>query len=148
MPNSTLISVPTKFEEPKQVRAFVLKLVEKLDIVLGYRGASGYEAAAATAELANVTLATLAEANNVIRASVDELRESIEFSQDATNQNTTAIAALKSSATVTDTAYSAPAISATYSQSEVQAIADNLQTVSGALDDLLAALRTTEIIAT
>ncbi len=40
--NETLISVPATVEDPLALRKFLLRLVEKLDIVLGYRGQDPY----------------------------------------------------------------------------------------------------------
>src|SRR6188768_961348 len=40
--NETLIQVPSTLEEPLALRKFLLQLVEKLDIILGYRGQDPY----------------------------------------------------------------------------------------------------------
>lgn len=40
--NESLIQVPAEFSEPLQLRKFLLQLVERLDIVLGFRGQDPY----------------------------------------------------------------------------------------------------------
>jgi len=40
--NETLIQVPSELTEPLQLRKFLLQLVERLDIILGFRGQDPY----------------------------------------------------------------------------------------------------------
>lgn len=137
MPNSTLVSVPAKFDDLKQLRVFVVKLIEKLDIVLGYRGSAGYETAGTAESLTTITLNTLNEAISEVEQTIDSLTAIIEDLSEVTYKSETAII---------DLSYTAPTISATYSQAEVQGIADDVATVADKVDELLAALRTVEII--
>lgn len=139
MANETLVSMPTRFDDFKQVRAFAVKLIEKLDIVLGYRGTVGYEEAGTAEALTEVTLTSLAETVEEFEQVLDAFREDLTGLSDGVNQYKTATA-------IADTSYTAPTVSGTYVQAEVQGIADSLETVSDKLDTLLGALRSVEII--
>ena len=146
MPNQTLVSVPTKFQEFKQVRAFAVKLVEKLDVVLGYRGTIGYEEQGTAEALVEVTLASLATDFDAFKLSIDSIDEAIILLQEDVSIIQETLEALKTGVAITDTNYSAPTVSVTYTQAEVQGIADTLETVSDKLDTLFGALRSAEII--
>lgn len=150
MANQTIISVPTNFADFKQIRTFVIRLIEQLDIVLGYRGNSGYEVSGtASTLLADVVsenteqqlkfgteLSTLTDALNQFIIATNEAFEEVNDTLDTIQQGTV----------IADLSYTAPTISATYDQSEVQGLADQLQVTSDKLDSLLAVLRTAEII--
>lgn len=139
MANSTLVNVPTRFEDFKQVRAFAVKLIEKLDVVLGYRGTVGYEEAGTAEALTQVTLTSLAETVEEFEQVLDAFREDL-------TGTATDIDQYKTTTAIADTSYTAPTVSGTYVQAEVQGIADNLETVSDKLDTLLGVLRSVEII--
>lgn len=139
MANETLVNVPTRFQDFKQVRAFAVKLIEKLDIVLGYRGTVGYEEAGTAETLTEVTLTSLAETVEEFEQVLDAFREDLNGLSDGINQ-------YKTTTAIADTTYTAPTVSATYTQAEVQGIADSLETVSDKLDTLLGVLRSVEII--
>jgi len=139
MANQTIVSVPTKFQEFKQVRAFAVKLVEQLDLVLGYRGAVGYEEAGTAEQLTQQTLASLSEAVSDFESALDAIRDDLNVIRDS-------IVSYQSGVTITDIAYTAPTISGAYVQAEVQAIADEVETVGATLDSLFAALRAVNII--
>tara|TARA_Y100000310_G_scaffold344892_1_gene460284 strand:+ start:3014 stop:3469 length:456 start_codon:yes stop_codon:yes gene_type:complete len=150
MANQTIISVPTNFADFKQIRTFVIRLIEQLDIVLGYRSNSGYEVSGtASTLLADVVsenteqqlkfgteLSTLTDALNQFIIATNEAFEEVNDTLDTIQQGTI----------IADLSYTAPTVSATYNQSEVQGIADQLQTTSDKLDSLLAVLRAAEII--
>lgn len=150
MANQTIISVPTNFADFKQIRTFVIRLIEQLDIVLGYRGNSGYEVSGtASTLLADVVsenteqqlkfgteLSTLTDALNQFIIATNEAFEEVNDTLDTIQQGTI----------IADLSYTAPTVSATYNQSEVQGLADQLQVTSDKLDSLLAVLRTAEII--
>lgn len=139
MANETLVNVPTKFQDFKQVRAFAVKLIENLDTVLGYRGSVGYEEAGTAEVLTEETLASLAQTVEEFDQVLDAFREDLTALNESINQ-------YKTSTTIADTTYTAPTVSGTYNQSEVQGIANTLETVSDKLDTLLGVLRTVEII--
>lgn len=140
MANQTLVTVPTKFEEFKQVRAFAVKLVEKLDLVLGFRGSAGYEEAGTAQALVETTLVSLAQDFDEFETVIDAVRRDISALQSGVNS-------YKTTTSIADTTYTAPTVSATYTQSEVQDIVDTLEIVSDKFDSLLAVLRSVEIIA-
>jgi hypothetical protein len=139
MANETLVSMPTKFEDFRQVRAFAVKLVEQLDIVLGYRGTVGYEQAGTASTLTKTTLASLTETADEFSQVLDEFREELVAITESIEQYKTGLS-------IADTSYTAPTISVLYVPAEVQGIADSLESVSDKLDSLLAALRGVEIL--
>lgn len=139
MANETLVNVPTKFEDFKQVRAFAVKLIEKLDTVLGFRGSVGYEEAGTAEALTEQTLASLAETVEEFEVVLDAIREEILATQDSINQ-------YKTTTVIADINYTAPTVSAGYVQAEAQGVANAVEAVSDKLDVLLAVLRAVEII--
>ena len=147
--NETLVAVPLNVEQAGQTRQFLIRLVEKLDIVLGYRGDEPYVtisdlqsvSSAASDELTaleQTILTTISENSDVITA----------LFATAAEETSASIESLKSPSTVADADESTQTVSATYVQAEVQSIQDQVVDVADKLNDLLAALRGTEIIAT
>jgi len=67
--NETLIQVPTNLSDPFQLTLFLRKLVEKIDVVLGYRGQDPY--------LASSDMATLTETLNTLPATLDNLESKL-----------------------------------------------------------------------
>ena len=151
--NESIIAVPINVEQAGQTRQFLVRLVEKLDIVLGYRGDDPYvklsdlQTNTSTIDsnltqleqtILNVITGLLNENSEVVTQLINALTE-------ATNQ---AIEDLKSSTTVNDADDSTQTVSNPPTQTEVQNIQDQVVDVATQLNELLAALRATEIIAT
>lgn len=67
--NETLIQVPNSLDEPIQLRKFLLQLIEKLDIILGYRGQDPY--------LKNTDLGTTENTITSLLSSVDAVEADI-----------------------------------------------------------------------
>jgi hypothetical protein len=81
MANQTLISVPANLEQPLVLKRFITSLIERLDIILGYRGSNSY---ASNTELAEQG-ATLVEALNIVAAKAEENEAAIlELSKEIT----------------------------------------------------------------
>lgn len=74
--NETIIQVPAELNEPIQVRKFLLKLVEKLDIVLGFRGQDPYVTATDLKASAEI-LANLPSIVKSITTDINEAQKDI-----------------------------------------------------------------------
>ena len=132
--NETLAAVPLDLDEAGQTRRFLLTLVEKLDIVLGYRGGPTYITAGSLAsdlpQLNALELSILNIAQTATTAYVDPL-----------------IAGLKSSNAVADADNTVNTVSAPPTQAEVAALASQIGANADTFNLLLASLKQTEIIA-
>ena len=73
--NQTLIQVPAAFEDSKSLRRFLAILVEKLDIVLGYRGQEQY---AKLSDLQTVDTSTLQEQFDEYKTTTDKKLKELE----------------------------------------------------------------------
>lgn len=147
--NETIVAVPLSVENPGQTRQFLLRLVEKLDIVLGYRGEDPYVSISQLQDVQNNASSGLTQLEQTIIDTINENSEAVAAVLTTTSeQNTQAIESLKSSSSVSNADDSTQTISAAYTQIEVQNIQDQVVDVASKLNSLLAALRGTEIIAT
>jgi hypothetical protein len=141
--NETIIAVPTTVEAPGQTRQFLVRLVEKLDIVLGYRGNDPYVSAA---DLQSATDANLTALEKTVLSIVTQvITENIDTISD---EIVDSINALKSNSTVADADDSTQVITNPPTQTEVQNIQNQVVANATSLNDLLIALRETGIIAT
>lgn len=148
--NESMVAVPLNVEEAGETRKFLLRLVEKLDIVFGYRGNDPF---VTVSQLNSTTEGGLTQLEKTILAVITALvndNSSIlnELITTLSDETTDAIDALKSSTTVDDADDSTQVLSAGYVQAEVQSIQDQVVDVATQLNELLAALRATGIIAT
>ena len=146
MANQTIIGIPANFENFKQVRSFAVRLIEKLDIVLGYRGNTGYEETGTAETLVSSLQASLDQVAEEAVAAVDSLTAAISEVQTSITDLTTLIEQIQAGTAITDLSYTAPTISGTYVQAEVQGLANDINAVSDKVDELLAILRTADII--
>ncbi|RKY53161.1 MAG: hypothetical protein DRP93_07020 [Candidatus Neomarinimicrobiota bacterium] len=94
MPNESIIAVPIDVAEPVQLRRFINKLVEELDLVLGYRGQNKY---VASSDLigADLTLATLASGLASLEEYLETLTGTLTTAESSIEDNATAIAAVE-----------------------------------------------------
>lgn len=151
--NETLIAVPPNVEQAGQIRQFLLRLVEKLDIVFGYRGDDPYVPLSQlqSVQSSSATSLTILE-QTVLKTITDLLSENSTITSQlvaaASESTAAAIDALKSPDTVPDADDSAPTLTTPPTQGELQAMQDQIADVASSLNDLLVALRATEIIAT
>ena len=151
--NETIVAVPITVEERGQLRQFLVRLVEKLDIILGYRGNDPYvsisqlQSASATADegltkLEQTVLTIITGLFNENSEVVTGLLEGI------VSGTSDAIDELKSPNTVSDNDNTTQVISNPPTQVQVQAIQDQVVANANDFNSLLTALRATEIIAT
>lgn len=97
MPNETIAAVPANVTEPVVLKRFLDRLIEKLDIVIGYRGDDGYVTSSDLAAGLDPALDTLVEIAAAITATQVQVTELIESSDDLTStvsNNTEAISTL------------------------------------------------------
>lgn len=73
MANETLAQVPSDVSDPVVLKRFLSSLVERLDIVLGYRGSDSYASSTTVTDLAATTKEGLAAADS----SIEELSSSV-----------------------------------------------------------------------
>ena len=151
--NETIIAVPITIEERGQLRQFLVRLVEKLDIVLGYRGNDPYvsisdlqsASALSSDELTQLEQTVLTIITNLFTANDEAITILL---AGIVNETGSAIDSLKSASTISDNDTSTQTITNPPTQAEVQAIQDQVVANAGDFNDLLTALRGTEIIAT
>ena len=136
--NETLMAVPLNVEEAGETRKFLVKLIEKVDVILGYRGSDPY---VSSSGLTSITQSGLTTLENSIGQSLDA---AIEFLTEAREE---AINALKSDTFIDDADDSTQTISSPPTQAEVQSIQDQVVEIAEQLNKLLAVLRDAEIIA-
>lgn len=97
MPNETIAAVPANVAEPVTLKRFLDRLIEKLDIVLGFRGDDGYITGTDLEAGLNPALDTLAEIATAIQTLQRELTSLEESSEDLTatvSDNTEAISTI------------------------------------------------------
>lgn len=144
--NETLIGIPHELRDLSAVRVFLIRLVEKLDAVLGYRGDAAYVSQSdidAGTETVSVFL------QGIISAVTAELSQSQSLAAENSRAYTDEqIATLKSSTSVIDLSLLLPTISDPPTQAEVQDIVSDLTEIQTQVNALLAELRSVEIIAT
>lgn len=102
MTNQTLIAVPAGVAETTDtIQLFLTRLVEELDIVLGYRGNSTYISTADVDVGGLTTLQDLFDASETLTASLGELTEIVETNASNIDSNTDSISSLESRAVST-----------------------------------------------
>jgi len=110
MPNQTIASVPPNVEEPIVLKRFLLRLIEELDIVLGYRGDSSYVSQSQlvnTTDPLNTTLASVSDRVTVNAADITSIEEQNQTIADAIESNSASIEAVNQllSSTVLSSTY-------------------------------------------
>ena len=144
--NETIVAVPITVEQQGQTRQFLVRLVEKLDIVLGYRGNDPY---VSISQLQSESEAGLTQLEKTILDIITQLfSDNSEVITALLISADTAIESLKSSSTINDSSTATQTISNPPTQAEVQSIQNQVVANANDFNDLLTALRGTEIIAT
>lgn len=152
--NESIIAVPVGVEQPGQLRQFLVRLVEQIDIVIGRRGGDPY---VPESKLNSTTLAGLSTLEQTILDIITSLfttnnetaeELAIVIAASTLDTITTAIEALKSPSTISNANTATTTASASYVQAEAQAVADQVATNAVRFNSLLTALRSTGIIAT
>lgn len=80
MANETLAQVPSDVSDPVALKRFLLSLVERLDIVLGYRGDSSYASDTTVKDLSTTVAenqTSTSESISTIQSSLDTANEDI-----------------------------------------------------------------------
>lgn len=146
MSNQTLVQIPLDTTtDPERLRIFLLRLIEKLDVVLGYRGNDGYVSQSELARtdqeinIADLTLIGLAQ-------EIQRLFEITTANTEAISDNSDNIEEIQQGTSVADLSFTQVTPSAGYVQSEAQDVADQAKNAGDKIDELLAILRTAGII--
>lgn len=143
--NESIIAVPVSVEQEGQTRQFLVRLVERLDLVIGTRGGDPYVPESrlneATAELSKLELTILEivekllTVDGALAASIlEEVNEAIE--------------ALKSSSSISNADTSVGTYSGPPTQAEIEVLDAKVVGNAGDFNSLLTALRETGIIST
>ena len=151
--NESIVAVPITVEEKGQLRQFLVRLVEQLDIVLGYRGNDPY---VSISQLQSATHTISNELTGLEKTVLDIVINLFTSSSETTLQLLTVIVdelteyieSLQSPNTVGDNDASSQTISNPPTQAEVQSIQNQVVANANDFNDLLIALRGTGIIAT
>ena len=146
MPNQTIISVPTNFEDFKQVRNFTARFVEKLDILFGFRSSEGYELAGTAESFATTLSSLIAEVNRVATVAEDSLNSTTEELSLSLDTQQETISTIQQGTFIADLSYSVRTMPAAYSQSTEQDLANDVKLVADKLDSVLAVLRSAGIL--
>lgn len=144
--NAARIQVPPNLQDPLVLRRFLTALLERIDVVFGYRGDAGYVATNQLNATSDSLLAELAQSNSQLAAAItaaanQAYEDSIAYAQANFTNNPEQPA-------IADLSYSAVTRSGTYVQAEAQQVADDLATVAAKVDAILVALRNAEVIST
>jgi hypothetical protein len=148
--NESIIAVPITVEQSGQTRQFLVRLVERLDLVIGTRGGDPY----VPESKLNETQVGLTKLEQTVLEIIERLlgtadSETVAILIAATQEATNAeIEALKSSSAISNASATAIVMGASYNQVKAQNAADHTAAVAVQLNSLLTALRGTEIIAT
>jgi len=134
MPNQTLVAIPPKIDNPKDLRTFLIRLVERLDVVLGFRGNEGYSTIEQSANLAGQ-----------IKEVRDNLATAVKDLDSRVTSNTDAIDTLTPGTEVASLSLTAVAPSASYTQSEAEEVANQVKAVADKVDEILTVLNSATI---
>jgi len=143
MANSSLIGVPTDFKDLGQIRIFLMRLIEKLDVILGLRASSKYISAKDLAGATLVTSSALEDLKELLELQITALEKELTSTEDRVDDLDDR---LSTGITITPVSYVAPTVDVAYVQSEVQGIADSLEDVADTLDTLIGALVTAGVL--
>jgi hypothetical protein len=147
--NQTIIGIPLNVERAGETRKFLIRLVEKLDVVFGYRGNSPYATISQLQNVSSTAGQNLTQLEQIILNTITENISTVNQALQQANEDASdAVSALKSSSTVANASNATQTITSPPTQAEVQNIQDQVKNVADQLNALLAALRGTEIIAT
>jgi len=148
--NESIIAVPTTVEQPGQTRQFLVRLVERLDIIIGTRGGDPY---VSNSQLKQTTLNGLTALEKTVLEVVQRLltagdQVTGELLEGIATSTGEAIDELKSSDTIANGNTNVQTISDPPTQAQVQALASQISANAITYNTLLIALRGTGIIAT
>jgi hypothetical protein len=143
--NESIIAVPVSVEQEGQTRQFLVRLVERLDLVIGTRGGDPYVPESRLAD----TASSLTKLEQTVLEIIEGLLVTDSTLTDSILEETlAAIEALKSPAVIANADASTSPFGGSYSQTEADDHAAQTAANAGKLNELLTALRGTGIIAT
>lgn len=128
MANQTIAQIPTQIRTFDDLRHFLVLLIEKLDILFGYRGDTSY----ATEE-------EILQISELLTSATGSLEEAINLALIAAKEYTDQQVAAKQE-TENLLEYTGRTISATFDQLEIQGLADDIATLADKLDAVITKL--------
>lgn len=128
MANQTIAQIPTQIRTFDDLRHFLVLLIEKLDILFGYRGDTSY----ATEE-------EILQISELLTSATGSLEEAINLALTAAKEYTDQQVAAKQE-TENLLEYTGRTISATFDQLEIQGLADDIATLADKLDAVITKL--------
>jgi hypothetical protein len=144
MANSSLIGVPTDFRDLSQVKLFLVKLIEKLDVILGFRSDEKYVSRKDLVGTSVTVAEALTELKELLELQITGLTSELSSTEESLNALDSR---LSTGIVIVPVSYSAPSVNGTYNQAQIQSIADSLEVVSVAVDSIIGALTSAGIIA-
>lgn len=98
MPNQTIIAVPVDVAEPQVLKRFLTRLIEELDLVLGFRGEDPYVSQSDLSGIRDTatTIVDLARAATANASSIAEVAEDLAELAETVQSNTDQIGVLGS----------------------------------------------------
>ena len=130
MSNQTLIAVPTNLDNGRELRLFLTRLVEKLDVILGYRGSETFTSNPQFAQDLHQFSAQTNTIANRLTQTETTLAEAIQ-----------ALDEIQTAQTIDTLVLTLISASATYDQANIQAIADAVKETGDKVDAIIGVLQ-------
>lgn len=132
MANQTIAQLPVQAKSFEDLRPFLIRLVEKLDILFGYRGDTTY-----------ATEDEILKISELLTSATGSLEQAINLALVASKEYTDEeIAELKQEPETT-LDYTARTISEEFDQIELQALADDVASIAAKVDSIITKLNAT-----
>lgn len=142
MSNESIIAVPSNVEEPGQARLFLNKLVEQLDVSLGFR----FDAASGPSTNFQKKLTEARTPTGTLSEQIQDAVNRIAVLEEDLAILEGLVEDIQQGTAVTDLSYTAFTAAGTYDQSQVQDLTDNLKTTSDKVNEALTVLRAAGIM--
>jgi hypothetical protein len=155
---NTFIVVPPDVTDPQQLRRFLSTLIEKLDVAFGVRANAEFTTVESLTAAQNDLTSVINSEVNTLNTSINSIANNV--AANANNIQTNAdniqinsddidvLEALLEQSTIANSALSTVTASATYTQAEVQAIADQVISLQTKVNSILNSLRLSKTLTT
>jgi hypothetical protein len=156
--HNTFIVVPPDVTDPQQLRRFLSTLIEKLDVAFGVRANAEFTTVESLTAAQNDLTSVINSEVNTLNTSINSIANNV--AANANNIQTNAdniqinsddidvLEALLEQSTIANSALSTVTASATYTQAEVQAIADQVISLQTKVNSILNSLRLSKTLTT
>jgi predicted nucleic acid-binding Zn-ribbon protein len=163
--HNTFIVVPPDVTDPQQLRRFLSTLIEKLDVAFGVRANAEFTTVESLTAAQNDLTSVINSEVNTLNTSINSIANNVaananNIQTNADNIQTNAdniqinsddidvLEALLEQSTIANSALSTVTASATYTQAEVQAIADQVISLQTKVNSILNSLRLSKTLTT